>query len=427
MKTIPEKLPPHCPQSELAALGCAMWDSTLAAELKPEWFFDLRHKAIAETIIGMAMEGTQISVSTVAQKLPGQFAVIIEAQNACHSPANWPYWRDVLNEKVMLRRVINVAHEAIAAATDPDADARSVVDCFERDALAIGDDGSKAESDVVDIKATIHELTHGYERALSGERPGIDTGLSDLDALLGGMKPGQLIILAARPSVGKTAAVCRIIESVALDRHFPVGFFSLEMSAAEIIHRMACSLARVDGSALPMGRATQGDITRLAGANAKLANAPLYLCDRAGLTCAQLLAKGRRMKQRHGIKLLVVDYLQLLLSGEKGRSRYEEVTSVSNALKRIAKELQLPVIALAQLSRANDKEGRPPSLSDLRDSGAIEQDADCVMMLHREQTNGGDAQPITLLVHKNRTGRIGKVRLAFHESFCRFEQATSNS
>ena len=188
------------------------------------------------------------------------------------------------------------------------------------------------------------------------------------------------------------------------------------MSGKELLHRLACSRARVDGALLNEGKATERDIKALTVANGKIAKAPLHICDTGSLTAAQLTARARRMVQRHGIKILFVDYLGLLRSGEKGRSRYEETTLVSNSLKALAKELNLPVIVLAQLNRDNDREGRAPRLSDLRDSGAIEQDADIVGLLHRDEN-----QLVSVILAKQRAGRTGKVDLIFNRAYTRFE------
>lgn len=421
-----DRLPPHLLDAERAAIGCALEAPALAAELRAGWFYDLRYRTAAEIIGRMAAESKHIAPDTVKAELASQgvaeaFQLVTECVEACHSPANWPYWRNQLTEAETLRKIIQAAHAGIQSAMDWRRPAADILADFERDALAIRTNGNQQEG-ICDRKSLLQELTRDYEEAITtGRAAGIATGFYDFDRLLGGLKPQQLIVIAARPSIGKTSLALGIADRAAVEDRISVGFFSLEMSGKELLHRLACSRARVDGSRLNAGAVTEAEQQRLAVAFGQIVKAPLHVCDRGGLALAQLTAQARRMVQQHGVKLLVVDYLGLLRSGEKNRSRYEETTLVSNGLKGIAKELNLPLIALAQLNRDTERDGRPPRLSDLRDSGAIEQDADAVVLLHCGEDVGGGDPALSVIVAKNRGGPIGQTRLLFRRAFTRFE------
>lgn len=431
MKLPADMLPPNDAKAERGAIGCAIQDASLAPELRHDWFYDLRYRQIAETLLALAVEGKPIDFMTVHQRMAAAgiadaFQLLNECQDASPSPANFPYWREILTDKLTLRRMIQTAQQAIGDAFEAGRNnIRNPLEClddFERAALSIRLQLTGGSSGDVDNRAALLELTDEYDQALKNGRPrGLATGFYDLDRLLGGLKPQQLFIIAARPAVGKTSLAMSIAERIALDDGLPAAFFSLEMSGKELLHRLACSRARVDGALLNEGKATERDIKAVTVAHAKIAKAPLHICDTGSLTVAQLTARARRMVQRYGITILFVDYLGLLRSGDKGRSRYEETTLVSNALKALAKELNLPVIALAQLNRDNDREARAPRLSDLRDSGAIEQDADIVGLLHRDENQTGDTQVVSVILAKQRAGRTGKVELIFNRPFTRFE------
>lgn len=424
---------PHSPEAERAALGSAILSPALAPELRPEWFYDLRNREVADALLKLATEAHGIDPAIVAHRLkqcgmesPETF--VMELADACHSPANFPAWRATLADKLVLRSVITHGHTAIQAATEADRNGGNVVDVLdatERAALAIRTGHGAGDGDgTVDLRATLEELSHEYDRAEKEGKPcGLMTGFHDFDKLTGGFRPAQLVVIAARPAVGKTSLAMNIAEHIALDQRLPVGFASLEMSGKELVHRLACSRGRVDSARLNDGTSCERDKQRLSSASGQIVRAPLHIFARGGVTLAQLTAQARRWKQAHGIRLLIVDYLGLLRSGEKGRSRYEETTLVSNGLKCLAMELDLPVIALAQLNRDTEREGRVPRLSDLRDSGAIEQDADIVALLHRSTDEAGN-EDTALVIGKNRSGATGRIGLVFRRQFTRFETMT---
>jgi len=266
---------------------------------------------------------------------------------------------------------------------------------------------------------------------------GVGTGFVDLDKMTSGLHPGEMIVVAARPSMGKTSLAMNIAEHVAIEEKLPVGVFSLEMTSESLVLRMLCSLSRVNLRNVREGFLAERDFPKLTGAAGRLAGAPLFTDDSSGLSILQLRAKARRMVQQYGIKLFVIDYLQLLHStARRAENRQQEIADISNGIKSLAKELSVPVIVLSQLNRELEKDkSRKPQLSDLRESGAIEQDADVVCLLYkpsREEEEGGageeqDALPVNLLIAKQRNGPTGDIHLTFLKSYTRFESAAKFS
>src|SRR6266487_3828616 len=268
---------------------------------------------------------------------------------------------------------------------------------------------------------------------------GIGTGFVDLDKLTTGLHGGEMIVIAARPSVGKTSLAMNIAEYVAIDERLPVGIFSLEMTAESLILRMLCSRSRVNLRNVREGFLAERDFPKLTGAATKLSSAPLFIDDSSGLSILQLRAKARRMYQQYGIKLFIVDYLQLIHStSRRAENRQQEIADISSGIKALAKELEVPVMVLSQLNREIEREkGRPPRLSDLRESGAIEQDADLVGLLYKPKSDSDDeeagsgaeeeAVAVNLLIAKQRNGPTGDVSLTFLKPYTRFESAAKVS
>jgi replicative DNA helicase len=312
------------------------------------------------------------------------------------------------------------------------------MDEVERDILRI------SESRVQGTNATIKDLVNKAITTIEefhkrqGMLTGIATGFSDLDKMTSGLHGGEMVVIAARPSMGKTSLAMNIVEHVVIDQKLPVGVFSLEMTSESLVLRMLCSRSRVNMRNIRDGFLAERDFPKLTGAAGKLAGAPLFIDDSAGLSVLQLRAKARRMHQQYGIKLFVIDYLQLLHStSRRAENRQQEIADISNGVKGLAKELNVPVIVLSQLNRELEREkNRKPRLSDLRESGSIEQDADVVAMLYKPSSDddegGGppaeqDAVPVNLLIAKQRNGPTGDVNLTFFKSITRFENAAKVS
>lgn len=437
-----DRLTPHSPEAEQSVLGCILLSPNecmaecIEKSKGAAVFYDLRHQAIFDTVAKMFASREAVDVITLQQRLKdggrleevGGISYLAALPDTVPSTANLGYYLDIVLEKHQLRKVLQACARGADRVYNHEGKVEALLDEFERDVMAIRRDFAGAGQGEVDLKTALCENIDEYEAAMrDGKPPGVRTGFHDLDKLIGGLKPQQLVIIAARPSVGKTALALNIAEHVAIEDRLPVGFFSLEMSGRELIHRLTCGRARVDGSVLNEGRMREQDFKAVTVAQGQIANAPLFICEQGGLTLAQLTARARRMVQQHQLKLLIVDYLGLVRSGEKGRSRYEDITLVSNGLKALAKELNLPLIALAQLNRDTEKENRAPRLSDLRDSGAIEQDGDIIGLLHRDENQTDDTQRVSLILAKQRNGRTGKVELKFRRAFTRFENNNSFS
>ena len=289
------------------------------------------------------------------------------------------------------------------------------------------------------IKDLVHSAIHTIEEyhQRQGKLGGLGSGFLDLDKMTDGWHEGEMIIIAARPSMGKTSLAMNMVEHVAVNLNLPVGVFSLEMTAESLVMRMMSSLARVNSRSIRDGFLSERDFSKLTTAAGKLAKAPLFIDDASGLSILQLRAKARRMHQQFGLKLFVIDYLQLLHStSRRAENRQQEIADISNGIKALAKELRVPVIVLSQLNRELEKDkNRKPRMSDLRESGSIEQDADVVGLLYRPVANDDDegpsqdqeAVPVNLLIVKQRNGPTGDVNLTFLKSCTRFENAAKIS
>jgi replicative DNA helicase len=313
-----------------------------------------------------------------------------------------------------------------------------LLDEVEKDILRVNE--SRAQGSVMTTKDLVNKAIGTIENFFSrkGTLTGLATGFTDLDRITDGLHGSEMIVVAARPSMGKTSLAMNIVEHAVLEDKLPVAVFSLEMSAEALVLRMMCSIARVNLRSIREGFMSESDFPKLTSAAGRLANAPLFIDDSAALSILQLRARARRLHQMHGIKLFVVDYLQLLHSTARRsqENRQQEISDISSGIKALAKELKVPVLVLSQLNRELERDkSRKPRLSDLRESGAIEQDADLVGLLYKPNagedddgnTEEADGVPINLLIAKQRNGPTGDVNLTFLKSYTRFESAAKIS
>jgi replicative DNA helicase len=449
-----DRLPPHSPEAEQGVLGCIMLSPNdcmgiCIEKLKggPETFYDLRHQTIFSILGEMYDSREAIDLITLQQRLKnkqlldevGGLAYLSALPDTVPSSANLEYYLDIVREKFLLRKMIQTCTEVVARVYDYEGEVDMLLDEVEKEVLRINE--SRVQENVVTVKDLVKKAISTIEEFHNrkGMLTGLATGFSDLDKMTSGLHPGEMIVVAARPSMGKTSLAMNIAEHVAIEQKLPVGVFSLEMSSDSLVLRMLCSRSRVNMRNVRDGFLAERDFPKLTGAAGKLANAPLFIDDSSGLSILQLRAKARRMHQQYGIKLFVIDYLQLLHSTARkaAENRQQEISDISNGIKSLAKELKVPVIVLSQLNRELERDkNRKPRLSDLRESGAIEQDADLVGLLYKpssgEDEDGGapaeeEAVPVNLLIAKQRNGPTGDVHLTFLKSFTRFESAAKVS
>jgi len=449
-----DRLPPHSTEAEQGVLGCillspndCMGECITSLKSAADSFYDLRHQTIYGTLQEMYDAREGIDLVTLQQRLRdrkqldtvGGLVYLSSLADAVPSAANLQYYLEIVREKHLLRRLIATCTDMVGRVYEHEGEVDTLLDEAERDILQVVESGVDASQ--ADVKELVHKAINTIEEyhTRQGMLTGIGTGFIDFDKMTTGLHEGEMVVIAARPSMGKTSLAMNIVEHVTLELGLPVGVFSLEMTAESLVLRMLCCKARVNLRDAREGFFSERDFPRLTQVAGKLSKAPLHIDDTSGLSILQLRAKARRMHAQHGIKLLVIDYLQLLNSTSRRAqdNRQQEIAEISSGIKALAKELRVPIIVLAQLNR--DVEKRPkatPMLSDLRESGAIEQDADLVGLLYKPKPKSDDedegmeqseAEPVNLLIAKQRNGPTGDVNLTFLKSFTRFESAAKVS
>jgi len=448
-----DRLPPHSTEAEMGVLGCALLEPNQCIgecieKLKDDGksaFYDLRHQTIYETLAGMFNARVAIDLITVQQNLKdrqlleqiGGIAYLSQLQDAVPSAANLSYYLEIVREKYLLRKLIATCSGVVGKVYDYEGEVEALLDEVEKEILHVNE--SRVQNGIQPVGALVHEAIATIENYFgrNGQIGGLATGFPDLDKMTDGLHGGEMIIIAARPSMGKTSLAMNIAEHVAVEMKLPVGVFSLEMSAQSLILRMMCSLARVNLRHIREGFMSEADFPKLTNAAGRLTASKLFIDDSAGLSILQLRARARRMHQQHGIKLFVIDYLQLLNSTARRaqENRQQEIADISSGIKALAKELNVPIIVLAQLNREIEKDkNRKPRMSDLRESGSIEQDADLVGLLFKPDSEDDEAAavesdgiPVSLVIAKQRNGPTGDVHMTFLKPYTRFESAAKFS
>ncbi len=430
------KVPPHDNVAEQSVLGAILIDKDtmvdVAEFLRPQHFYSPMHGMIFQAMIDLYEAHEPIDVVTMAAQLKtkgtlkdvGGTAYLSDLVNVVPTSAHAQQYARIITEHATKRRLVEAAAKITEMAFREEGNAQAIVNDAESEIFAIAQ--TTTRRDFMPIKdalaSSFDRLDELHKRA--GGLRGVPTGFNEVDTKLAGMQDANLIILAARPGTGKTAMILNIAQHVTVKEKIPTGIFSLEMSKEELVDRLLVSQADIDAWRLKTGKLTDDDFTKLSDAMGELAEAPLYIDDTPGMNIIEMRTKARRLQVEHGVKLIVVDYLQLCDPGRKFDNRVQEVSIISQSLKNLARELRIPVLACSQLSRAVESRGtRIPELSDLRESGSIEQDADVVMFLYREegdQAMWGDQIQTKLRIAKHRNGPLGEIDLIFRGDRIRF-------
>ncbi len=435
---------PHNLDAEKSVLGAILLrnDAINAAVevLAPDDFYRDAHQLLLEHMIQLSEKGAAIDLVTLAESLSradalekvGGPAYISRLIDGVPRSTNVEYYAQIVKEKATLRRLISEASKIAAEAYDADRDASEILDEAERSIFSIADarigTGFTSLADLVDSALDTVEKLQQFKSAVTG----VPTGFYDLDHMTSGMQPTDLVIIAARPSMGKTSFVLNIAQTAALQYGKTVGIFSLEMSKEQLFMRMLTSEARVDAQRLRQGMLLERDLPAIAQAAERLSMGKVFIDDTASIGVLEMRAKARRLKAEHDLHMLVIDYVQLMQGRGRFENRQQELTSISRSLKALAKELGVPVLLLSQLSRAPDaRADHRPMLSDLRESGALEQDADVVMFIYREdrykEPEAEDTNIAEIIIAKQRNGPVGTAKLVFINENTRFENLERGS
>ena len=445
------KLPPHSVEAEQSVLGGLLLEASALDKITdlvlPDDFYRNEHRLIYRQIIRLSELAKPVDVITVAEAL--QIAGELEkvgglpylgglAQNV-PSAANIRRYGEIVRERSIMRKLAEVGSEIASSAYNPTGrDAAQLLDEAESKVFEIAEAGSKGKQGFIPMPPLLTQVVERietlYARDNASEVTGTATGFTDLDRKTSGLHPGDLIIIAGRPSMGKTALAINIAENVAMDSKLPVAIFSMEMGATQLAMRMLGSVGKLNQQDLRTGRLQDDDWGRLTHALGRLNDAPIHIDESAALSSLDLRARSRRLhRQNNGLGLIVVDYLQLMSSnvGKVSENRATEISEISRSLKALAKELQVPVIALSQLNRSlEQRTDKRPVMSDLRESGAIEQDADLILFIYRDEVYNSDSQSkgkAEIIIGKQRNGPIGKVELAFRGEYTRFDNLATGS
>lgn len=431
-----ERVPPHNIEAEQAVLGAIFLEpeafSTAAERIGPSDFFRAGHQVIFEAMLELFEKGEPIDLVTVTTllsdsnklEIAGGVPYLTDLASSVPTAANIDYYSKIVEEKALLRRLIQTATEIVTESYNREDEVEELLDQAERNILAVS--SRKNATSFKPIKDVLIEVYDNIEKLhhAKDDVTGIPTGFRDLDRITSGFQKSDLIIIAARPSMGKTAFALNIAQNVAINTDENVAIFSLEMGAEQLVQRMLCAEGNIDSQRLRTGKLEQEDWGKLTMAMGSLSHAGIFIDDSPGIRVSDIRSKCRRLKQEHGLGMIIIDYLQLIQGSERLReNRQQEVSEISRSLKSLARELEVPVIALSQLSRSvEQRQDKRPMMSDLRESGSIEQDADIVGFLYREDyyDKDSDNQNIEIIISKQRNGPTGTVELAFVKEFNKF-------
>jgi replicative DNA helicase len=435
-----DRLPPHSIDGEMCLLGSMMLDKNVIGDVVTivdrHAFYQADHQIIFDCLLDLYQNNRPIDAVVVREELlkrglledVGGTAYIGRLLNTVPTAAHGPHYARIVREKALLRSLISAASDCLRDAYAPYESADLILDRAEKRIFEIAE--RKVSGQVQSLGEVAMEV---YNLLEDKGRRGVETGYFELDDMLNGLQDGEMIIVAARPSMGKTAFAMNIIEHISCNNRLPTAVFSLEMSRQQLAQRLLCSRAGVDAQKVRRGMCAAHEIQKLAATVNELYKATIMVDDTPGLTVLDLRAKARRLKQQHDIKVIMIDYLQLM-DNPGPESRQQQISEISRGIKAVARELRVPVIALSQLNRATEgREGHRPRMSDLRESGSIEQDADVVALLHREDyyheadPNWEPTHVAEVIIAKQRNGPTGTVKLTFDKSTTTFRNLSQST
>ncbi len=439
------KLPPHSVEAEQSVLGGLLLEASaldkIADLMTDDDFYRHEHRLIYRQIVRLSEQAKPVDVITVAEALEiagelekvGGLPYLGSLAHNVPSAANIRRYGEIVRERSIMRKLVEVGTDISSSAYNPTGrDAAQLLDEAESKVFEIAEAGSRGKQGFLAMPPLLTQVVERietlYARDNSSDVTGIATGFTDLDRMTSGLQPGDLVIVAGRPSMGKTAFSINIAENVALDSKLPVAIFSMEMGATQLAMRMLGSVGKLNQHDLRTGRLQDDDWGHLTHALGRLNDAPIHIDESAALSALEVRARARRLhRQNGGLGLIVVDYIQLMSSnaGKASENRATEISEISRSLKSLAKELHVPVVALSQLNRSlEQRPNKRPVMSDLRESGAIEQDADLILFIYRDEvynSDSADKGKAEIIIGKQRNGPIGKVELAFRGEYTRFD------
>jgi replicative DNA helicase len=443
------RLPPHSVEAEQSVLGALLidnpaWD-VVADVLRSEDFYRYDHRLIFQAVARLIEARRPADVVTVHDVLKtagqadevGGLSYLNSLATDTPSSANVRRYAEIVRDRSVLRRLISTADTIATSALNPQGrETRQLLDEAESTIFRITEDSSRGQEGFQDITTLVGgvltRVSELYDQGGTGDVTGVPSGYSDLDRMTSGFQAGDLVIVAGRPSMGKTAFSLNLGEHIALEAGLPVAVFSMEMGASQLATRMLCSIGRIDSNRLRTGRLTDDDWARLTGAIGRMQDMPMFIDETPALSVLDLRARARRLARQQGkFGMVIIDYLQLMSGSGGGENRATEISEITRSLKSLAKELRCPVVALSQLNRSLEtRPNKRPVMSDLRESGGIEQDADLILFVYRDEVYNPDTpdkNTAEIIIGKQRNGPIGTVRLTFAGQFTRFENYAPGS
>jgi replicative DNA helicase len=436
------KLPPHSVEAEQSVLGGLLLDNTawdkIADMIGESDFYRADHRLIYRHVSKLIGNSRPADVITVSESLEstkeldgiGGLAYLGALAQNTPTAANIRRYAEIVRERAVMRKLAEVGTEIAENAYNPmGKEAGQLLDEAESKVFAISEEGARGKQGFMDMQPLLTQVVERIDMLYNRDNPsdvtGVPTGFTDLDRMTSGLQPGDLVIVAGRPSMGKTSLALNMAEHVALETGMPVGIFSMEMGASQLVMRMLGSVGKLDQHKVRTGRLADEDWHKLTDAVGRLNDAPIHIDETAALNALELRARARRLHRQYGkLGLIVVDYLQLMSASSQGENRATEISEISRGLKALAKELNVPVVALSQLNRSlEQRPNKRPVMSDLRESGAIEQDADLILFIYRDEVYNPDSPDkgkAEVIIGKQRNGPIGTVTLVFQGEYTRF-------